>query len=117
MKVKILFTGALLIAALLAGGCTKSEEAAQPTKGDLSLIQAQSGPQSGYVTIGEAVVEDPGSGVWDRPDGVTIGRVPPGTYPVYASDDGWLQVAIVEENLGSHFGWLPASSAKFHVGG
>lgn len=117
MHAKALFISALLTVILLAGGCAKSEEAAQSTAGDLSLIQAQSGAQSGYVTIGEAVVEDPGSSVSDRPAGVTIGRVSPGSYPVYASNDGWLQVALAEGKSGPRFGWIPASSAQFHVGG
>lgn len=116
MKVKSLVTGATLIASLVVGGCAQSDDVAQPVAGDLSLIEAQSGARYDYVIVGEVVVEAPGSGVWDEPDGVAIGRIQEGNYPVYASDDGWLQVALVEEKSGPTFGWVPASSVKFIVG-
>ena len=119
----------LAAVAFLAAGCSASDEA-KPVAGDLSLITAQSAPQDGLTAIGTAAVSDPGAGVWDEPDGVTIGRITPGNYPVYASRDGWLQIALTrsstddnehDENtdtdLGAAFGWIPATEVKLSVNG
>ena len=119
----------LAAAAFQAAGCSASDEA-KPVAGDLSLITAQSAPQDGLTAIGTAAVSDPGAGVWDEPDGVTIGRITPGNYPVYGSRDGWLQIALTNDDTarnstdednntdsGAAFGWVPATEVKLSVNG
>lgn len=116
LRAVTLLAGTGLTAALLLGGCAEPLDEAQSTAGDLSPVEAQTVPQSGLVSIGEATAQAPGSGVWDEPDGVTIGRISEGTYPVYASENGWLRIALVNENLEPAFGWVPANSVRFRVG-
>ena len=56
----------------LVTGCSTTEP--DPIL-DTVYEQSQSGAE---VTVGTFVIDEPGSGIWDRPDGQLLGRIEPG---------------------------------------
>lgn len=83
-------------------GCSSSLPSAT---GNLSVVYSQSGElsqssdQTNRKSIGEISINDPGSGVWDEPNGVTVGRVKKGSYLVYSVKDNWYQIGISNTHL------------------
>ena len=120
MLVKRLVTAGSAVAALLVmSACSHSPVEAEPV-GDLSAIEVQSGSQSSgeapFVAIGQARVLDPGTGVWDEPDGVTIGRLPAASFPAYATAGEWVQISYVNADWEPTLVWVPLSSVQLEVG-
>lgn len=102
------------LAVLLVAGCTTAPT--EPTGGTLDLLEVPVGPQSGLVKVADAAVGHPGTGVWDSPDGVTVGRLPEGTYAVYGADTEWLQIQYLDGNGEASFGWIPTANTKLDIG-
>lgn len=115
MKRKTLMFTSAVVVLFAASACSTGSTAAEAT-GDLSTIQAQSQGLPALREIGRIHVQEPGTGVWDYPEGVTVGRLADGTYPVYETRDGWLEVAIVGQNSEPAFGWVPAVGVQLEVG-
>ena len=111
MKVRVSAVAILLTTVLGLAGCGSGEPAADDVVGSLELQQAQSSVNEEFVQIGTLVVESPVP-VYDVPDGVTVGRIGEGEYPVYDEVDGWFQVELVEEDSNS-FGWVPPNNGKY----
>ena len=99
-------------AALLAGGAGCSTTSSVPEGvGDLTPVEAAS-IQSGFTQIGVIHTIDPGAPVFDTPDGVTIGSVEVGDFPVYDARGGWYMTAV-DTCDGVVFGWVPPSAVTF----
>lgn len=107
MRLRIL----LVVAGLCTSGCASASSAVG--EGTLEPLSAPNFVGEEHVLVGELVVDPPGAGFWDHPGGVTIGRLPPGTYPVLDSQEGWhqLQAAIGDETV---CGWVPTAGTHFH---
>lgn len=124
MRKKVFSAVAVLLvaAAGLTAGCSTTEEQADTPAGNLQSRDVSTQSSDDVISIGTVQVQEPGSGLWDKPDGVTIGRVEPGEYPVYGAQDGWFQVKVAAtepqsqegDNVASPaYAWVPGSSVSF----
>lgn len=114
MKVRLGVTALLLTSVLGLAGCGNNNTAEEDVVGSLELQQAQSGVNVEYEPVGELVVEESGAPIYDSFDGVSVGRIGEGEYPVYDVTKGWLQVELAEVGEDSDsFVWVPPNNGKY----
>lgn len=100
---------------LLLVGCTSNET---PVVGSLTAISSSSEIPSGVTMvttstrIGEVTV-DHSYAVFDAPNGVTIGRIDPGTYPVLETVGDFLQIELpISSEYGYPTAYIPLIDTK-----
>ncbi len=91
---------------LAAGGCSGGQE---ELSGDLSSLPAPSQSADPVQVVATATVPEPGAAAFDEPDGLTVGRLQPGTYEVAKQQSGWLLVFVPTEEEPTRTVWVPAS--------
>lgn len=108
-KIKVLIVP--LLSLLLLSGCSSPVEEVAGNLEEVSLSEEELIDQR--LVIGVANVKEPGSGLFDEPDGVTIGRIPPGDYSVVKMESNWALIYLPTDD--STYGWIPLTSADVRI--
>lgn len=107
-KMKRFLGIAALVVTLALTGCageSVAEDEQSAVEGSLELVEPQSG-EVNYVPVGKTLIPAPGVAVFDRPDGVTVGRLPEGIYEVYDLQDEYFQIVYFDGEV-NDLGWIP----------
>lgn len=93
--------GGVVIAVLLAAGCTPGADPLVTEPGNPALELITGEPADTGAAIGSATLTS-GVAVFDAPDGAPVGRLEPGVHPLLRVEGTWAQVVLP----GSATGWV-----------